>query len=286
MKTIRLAAVTLCMVTLSTAAAAGWVSGQAPDTVSLLSGKRANIFYAGEPVRFTQKGGPAARYEVCDYYGGLVDRNSAPETITLNVKAPGWYKVYLYGAEAGAESVGGTMFAILRNDPRFPPLPPPEEPSGDPAQDVPTRSILGIGPERRPDPANPPEQRIPRNAQALFNLGAREFTVMFHDGRIEVDPSRPSGLRTPLEDDMVAGFASILSAQTMFPVLSPDEMAGHYQENDVSTAVREGVITRPGGAWDILSKRVSAISKGSRAPIRQSSARSSPTAGSSTPCRT
>ena len=52
MKTIRLAAVTLCMVTLSTAAAAGWVSGQAPDTVSLLSGKRANIFYAGEPVRF------------------------------------------------------------------------------------------------------------------------------------------------------------------------------------------------------------------------------------------
>ena len=118
---------------------------------------------------------------------------------------------------------------------------------------------FGIGPERRPDPDNPPEQRIPRNAQALFNLGAREFTVMFHDGRIEVDPSRPSGLRTPLEDDMVAGFASILSAQTMFPVLSPDEMAGHYQENDVSTAVREGVITRPGGAWDILSKRVSAI---------------------------
>ncbi|KAB2884904.1 MAG: cytochrome-c peroxidase [Albidovulum sp.] len=118
---------------------------------------------------------------------------------------------------------------------------------------------IGLGPERKPDPANLPEQRIPRNAPALFNLGAHEFTVMFHDGRIEVDPSRPSGLRTPLEDEMVAGFASILSAQTMFPVLSPDEMAGHYQENDVSTAVREGIITPPGGAWDILSKRVAAI---------------------------
>lgn len=118
---------------------------------------------------------------------------------------------------------------------------------------------VGLGPERIPDRANLPEQRIPRNAPALFNLGAREFTVMFHDGRVEADPSRPSGLRTPLEDEMVSGFASILSAQTMFPVLSPDEMAGHYQENDVSTAVREGIITPPGGAWDILSKRVAAI---------------------------
>lgn len=58
---------------------------------------------------------------------------------------------------------------------------------------------------------------------------------------------------------MVMGFASILSAQTMFPVLSPDEMAGHYQENDISTAVRSGRITGPGGAWDIIAKRVEAI---------------------------
>lgn len=117
----------------------------------------------------------------------------------------------------------------------------------------------GLGPDRRADPSNLPEQRIPRNAPALFNLGAREFTVLFHDGRIEADPTRPSGFRTPLEEEMVAGFASVLSAQTMFPVLSADEMAGHYQENDVSTAVREGLITGPGGAWDILSKRVAAI---------------------------
>jgi len=114
----------------------------------------------------------------------------------------------------------------------------------------------GLGPNRHADPANLPEQRIPRNSPALFNLGAHEFTVMFHDGRIEADPSRPSGLRTPLEDEMVAGFANLLSAQTMFPVLSPDEMAGHYQENDVSKAVRQGRITGEGGAWDIISKRV------------------------------
>ncbi|MEO0653762.1 MAG: cytochrome c peroxidase [Pseudomonadota bacterium] len=117
----------------------------------------------------------------------------------------------------------------------------------------------GLGPDRRIDPANLPEQRIPRNSPALFNLGAQEFTVMFHDGRIEADPSRPSGLRTPLEDEMVMGFDSILSAQTMFPVLSPDEMAGHYGENEISTAVRQGRLTGEGGAWNLISDRVAAI---------------------------
>ncbi|MEM9434976.1 MAG: cytochrome c peroxidase [Pseudomonadota bacterium] len=115
---------------------------------------------------------------------------------------------------------------------------------------------IGLGPDRKADPDNLPEQRIPRHAQALFNLGASEFNVLFHDGRIEVGPE---GLRTPLSTDMVAGFSSLLSAQTMFPVLSQDEMAGHYSENDISKAVRRGVITGPGGAWDLIAKRVSDI---------------------------
>lgn len=117
----------------------------------------------------------------------------------------------------------------------------------------------GLGTQRVVDPENAPEQRIPRNAPALFNLGAHEFTVLFHDGRIEVDPDRPGGLRTPLDEDMIVGFASLLSAQTMFPVLSADEMAGHYSENDVAQAVRRGVITGTGGAWDIIARRVAAI---------------------------
>ena len=118
---------------------------------------------------------------------------------------------------------------------------------------------IGLGPNRRVDAKNLPEQRIPRNSPALFNLGAAEFTTFFHDGRLQADPTRPSGLRTPLEGDMVSGFASALSAQSMFPVLSPDEMAGHYQENEISTAVRRGRITGPGGAWDLIAQRVAAI---------------------------
>lgn len=114
----------------------------------------------------------------------------------------------------------------------------------------------GLGPARKPDPTNLPEQRIPRHSPSLFNLGAVEFTVLFHDGRIEVDPDKPGGLRTPMGAEMTEGFASLLSAQTMFPVLSADEMAGHYSENDVAQAVRQGRITGQGGAWDILSQRI------------------------------
>ncbi len=118
---------------------------------------------------------------------------------------------------------------------------------------------IGMGPARRLDPENPPEKRIPRNAPALFNLGARQMTVLFHDGRLEVDPAQPGGIRTPMDADMVSGFASALSAQTMFPVLSRDEMAGSWKENDVARAVRQGVITGPGGAWDLLSRRVAGV---------------------------
>ena len=118
---------------------------------------------------------------------------------------------------------------------------------------------IGLGPRRIADPDNLPEQRVPRNAQSLFNLGATAYTVLFHDGRIEADPSRPGGLRTPLDADMRDGFASPLSAQSMFPVLSPDEMAGHYSENEVAQAVRQGRLSTPGGAWDLIAARVAAV---------------------------
>ncbi|MEM1236910.1 MAG: cytochrome c peroxidase [Pseudomonadota bacterium] len=118
---------------------------------------------------------------------------------------------------------------------------------------------LGLGPARVADPNNMPEQRIPRNAPGLWNLGASEFTVFFHDGRLETDLSQPNGIRTPIGEDMAPGFQSALAAQAMFPVLSADEMAGHYSENDVSKAVRLGLLSQEGGAWDIIAERVSAI---------------------------
>ena len=55
---------------------------------------------------------------------------------------------------------------------------------------------------------------------------------------------------------MTAGFDGILSAQSMFPVLSGDEMAGHYSENEISTAVRLSQLSSHGGAWDRITQRV------------------------------
>lgn len=118
---------------------------------------------------------------------------------------------------------------------------------------------IGLGPARIVDPENPPEQRIPRNSPALFNLGATEFTSLFHDGRLEADADQPDGIRTPLGQEMVHGFSGVLSAQSMFPVLSPDEMAGHYSENKIAQAVRQGFLTGPDGAWEQIAARVSAI---------------------------
>lgn len=113
-----------------------------------------------------------------------------------------------------------------------------------------------LGPDRFANVDNLPEQRIPRNAPALFNLGLAEFSSLFHDGRLEADPTKPAGIRTPLGEDMTTGFNSVLSAQAMFPVLSGDEMAGHYSENDVSELVRLGALSQPGGAWDTIAARV------------------------------
>ena len=119
---------------------------------------------------------------------------------------------------------------------------------------------IGLGPKRIIDATNVPEQRIPRNAPAMWNLGALEFQVMFHDGRLEADPNEPDGIRTPLGAEMTSGFDSVLSAQAMFPVLSPDEMAGHYSENEISQAVRLGFLSSEGGAWDLIAARVAEIS--------------------------
>ncbi len=117
----------------------------------------------------------------------------------------------------------------------------------------------GLGPDRKVSTQNTPEQRIPRNAPALFNLGATQFTALFHDSRLQQDASLPSGFRTPLGTEMETGFDSALAAQAMFPVLSGDEMAGHYSENEVAQAVRLGFLTGDDGAWALLAARINAI---------------------------
>ena len=81
-------------------------------------------------------------------------------------------------------------------------------------------------------------ERVPRNSPALFNLGAKEFSRMFHDGRVETDPNGyfEGGFVTPAKWKLPPGLDNVLAAQAMFPPTSPAEMAGQQGENEVADA--------------------------------------------------
>ena len=76
---------------------------------------------------------------------------------------------------------------------------------------------------------------------------------MFHDGRLE---ETTTTRRTPFAPGTIAHDLPMLAAQALLPLMSPDEMAGHYNESDVSNAVRRGEFD---AAWAAIAKRVYAI---------------------------
>ncbi|MEO1225621.1 MAG: cytochrome c peroxidase [Pseudomonadota bacterium] len=115
----------------------------------------------------------------------------------------------------------------------------------------------GLGPDRWTEEGV--LGRTPRNAQPLFNLGAREYSTLFHDGRVEPDPTYPSGFWTPAREQLPTGLDNVLAAQAMFPVLSSVEMAGQRGENDVADAVASDRLDGEGGAWDLLADRLREI---------------------------
>ena len=78
---------------------------------------------------------------------------------------------------------------------------------------------------------------IPRNAPALFNLHA--MPAMFWDGRVEIDDD--GVLHTPAGDEITPEMEAVFefgvaSAQAMFPVTSPEEMAGMPGTNEIADA--------------------------------------------------
>ncbi len=122
---------------------------------------------------------------------------------------------------------------------------------------------LGLGRERAPgdDADTAVFGRVPRNSPALWNLGAREFERMFHDGRVETDPEGfyEGGFITPAKWKLPRGLDNVLAAQAMFPVTSHDEMAGHKGENEIADAISLNNAAAHQGAWERLSERLQAI---------------------------
>ena len=135
----------------------------------------------------------------------------------------------------------------------------------------------GLGADRTVAGPNAAGERIPRNAPALWNLGAGGVRVLFHDGRVEHDPARPDALLTPQGPLDYMALESVLAAQALFPVLSHAEMAGRPGENEIATAVAEDRIHGDTGAWGLLAARVDALEgyrtafaawRGGTAPVR------------------
>ncbi len=113
---------------------------------------------------------------------------------------------------------------------------------------------IGLGPERKfsENPVDAPKKRVPRNANALFNLGHKDFRVLFHDGRLSIDNIYGNGFNTPAEEWFPKGLTSIAAAQAMFPVTSETEMAGSAEENEIAASRRE----RIDRTWPVIANRI------------------------------
>ncbi|MCY4333356.1 MAG: hypothetical protein OXC60_01605, partial [Litoreibacter sp.] len=114
----------------------------------------------------------------------------------------------------------------------------------------------GAGPERVA--VDPVTGRVPRNAQPLWNIGARSYVSLFHDGRVEaLEPNDPTGaIRNPAGAALPIEVSSPLAAQAFFPVTSPIEMAGQYGENAIANAAHH---ENRAEIWDRLAQRVAGI---------------------------
>jgi cytochrome c peroxidase len=101
-------------------------------------------------------------------------------------------------------------------------------------------------------------ERVPRNAQPIFNLGRKAFNFSFHDGRVEICPGEPSGFcspaRSPTGNDLLPKeLDNILAAQAMFPVTSLTEMAGQQGENDQANAAAANDLPL---VWEIIAQKL------------------------------
>lgn len=114
----------------------------------------------------------------------------------------------------------------------------------------------GIGTNRTPgEGLTRISTRIPRNAPALWNLGAKEVSTLFHDGRLERTDLKSAGFRSPAKGDLPHGLNSIIAAQALFPMSSDAEMAGAHGEN----AVADGFGRSFPDGWAAVTAQVQSV---------------------------
>jgi len=115
---------------------------------------------------------------------------------------------------------------------------------------------VGLGPKRSAGAGESRiKKRVPRNAPALWNVGAKSVTKLFHDGRVEVSDIYDNGFNTPAQEWLPAGIEDILAAQALFPLAAEFEMAGNPKENEIAGAA----YNRIDSVWPLVAARVRAI---------------------------
>ncbi len=110
---------------------------------------------------------------------------------------------------------------------------------------------LGLGMARA---AGDIPERVPRNAPPVFNLGAKQITTMFHDGRVMRNSDNPDEIHTPA--GTFTELDNPLAAQAMFPPTSGTEMAGQPGKNAVADAA--AIPGNEAMVWSLLTDRVMA----------------------------
>jgi hypothetical protein len=179
-------------------AAGDWQWQNPPVVVDTQTVKRNNIFYKGETVVLKLTASGASRYVIRDYYGNIVETGPVSgSSIAPQVRDPGWYRVALYGNDQGmpyGDSVGSSMFSIIRDTPNFPKLPAVGTSGGvDWFSDSVLRGVFGYGPQRhKVDNASAPDAEIAKLATAIdidqkyyksFDpVRKRELLVVFPNG--------------------------------------------------------------------------------------------------------
>lgn len=114
----------------------------------------------------------------------------------------------------------------------------------------------GVGPDRSAGNGKTRiKRRIPRNAPSLWNLGAHEIEILFHDGRLSKSDDYGTGFNSPAQERLPEGLSGLLAAQAVLPLASRFEMAGDPEENSVARAAFD----RIDHVWPIITKRIQAI---------------------------
>lgn len=115
---------------------------------------------------------------------------------------------------------------------------------------------IGLGKQRKSGENDDRiQKRIPRNAPSLWNLGAKEIKVLFHDGRLSKSNLYENGFNSPAEEWLPKGLSNLIAAQALLPLTSEFEMAGNAGENEVAGAASD----RIDRVWPIIAKRVRTI---------------------------